>query len=113
MGKWPKLREIFLYAGPGIVRVVPRAAVNETEPFLLQECVSDLSKLRHLRTINIIFYITSYDSGGEEWLQWAKEILSQCSPNSEDKRPRKVVLYYEGREPDTHVVNHHKSRLTF
>ena len=111
MGKWPKLREIFLCAGtfePGFVRTVPHAAVNEAQAFLLQEYLSDFSQLRHLRIINIIF-MTSYDWDGEGWLQWAKENLSPCSPNSEDKRPRKVVLYYEGREPDTHVVNPHKS----
>jgi hypothetical protein len=90
--------------------MVPHATVNETEAFLLQEYISDFSKLRHLRIINIIIRFFMTPDGVKKWSQWAKEILSQCSPNSEDKRPRKVVLYCEGREPDTHLVNPHKSQ---
>ena len=113
--KWPKLREIFLYvtsgSGSGLVRLVPHAAVNEAKKFLLQQDISDLSQLRHLRIINIIItlYATSHDLA--EWLQCTKGILSRYAPNSEDSQgPRKVVLYSAGRSPETHLVEVHKSQ---
>ena len=45
-----------------------------------------------------------------EWVQWAKDILSQGIQNSEDdQEPRKVIVYYETRKPAIHLVNiHHK-----
>jgi len=104
--KWPKLREIFLHAATlrsGFVCIVSHAVVNETEVFLLQEYVSGLSKLRHLHIINIIA-IRHFVPNQKvtEWLQWANETFFQYPQNLEDNQgPRRVVLYYEGRDPET------------
>jgi len=95
-------------------------AFNGTK-ILLQKVISSLSELRYLRIINIIIRPYRYVPYGQlindvtwqevtEWVQWAKDILSQGIQNSEDdQEPRKVIVYYETRKPAIHLVNiHHK-----
>jgi len=121
--KLPKLREISLppvLLRSGFVRVLLHEALDKTKFLLFQKYISDLSELRHLCTINII--IRPFQEGAytkpidvtlhevAEWLQWAKGILSQGAQNSEDDRPRKVVVHYERRSPVTHLVNLHENQ---
>ena len=99
----------------------PHEELNGTK-ILLQRFISNLSELHYLRIINIIirpFQVGAYTKAIDdvtphevaEWVQWAKDILSQGIQKCEDEQePRKVVVYYEKRGPDIHLVNIHQSR---
>ncbi|KIM36193.1 hypothetical protein M413DRAFT_31946 [Hebeloma cylindrosporum] len=103
--KLPELREIYLL--PLLLRSGP-------------EFVSDISELHHLRIINILTHPYqhgyTYDTLAvsvtlqevRQWVQWAKGILSRRAQDAEDDQaPRKVVVHYEKKAPDTHLVDVH------
>jgi hypothetical protein len=74
----------------------------------LQEFIQNLSKLRHLNTINIRlemgWHAQLHDTQIEEWLGWAKKVLSPGAQNSDhNQEPKKIVFYIDGL-PETHFV---------
>ncbi|KIM40027.1 hypothetical protein M413DRAFT_446918 [Hebeloma cylindrosporum] len=109
----------------GIAEGLPNLREISLSALLLRtglEFMSGISALGHLRIINILtnpyrfgkWYDVTEPAVAvhevREWVQWAKEILSRRAQDSEDDRgPRKVVVHYEKRAPDTHLVDFHKN----